>query len=380
MSNGAAQTGDSIEMKVLEVSQPLGTFYVGVMKANDLRQIAAADTRRQVQREIELYAGIQRELSKKRQGEIKDYISTYDAAFPNSFIIAIKSEDILSQTADILKIRAHEKVASIIDGQHRLAGFTELNSEDFELIVSVFIDLPIEDQAMLFATINLKQTKVSPSLVYDLFEETKLRSPQKTCHNISKALNTEKDSPFYHRIKPLGKKTDEYTGILTQGTFVKRLLPLVCARPEKAQDNIKRKIPLDPNDPENQECIFWKLFVEEKDWAILKILSNYFGGVKSVFETDWMSDDSPLPRTIGFSALMNLLPYLYRKGQEEGTFEKNFFERELKKAKPLAPFSFQQYPANAGGENKLYQALLARVAASNDQASQEPSAPPTKPS
>ena len=79
-----------------------------------------------------------------------------------------------------LKIRAHEKAASIIDGQHRLAGFTDLNSRDFELIVSIFIDLPVEDQAMLFATINLKQTKVSPSLVYDLFEETKLRSPQKT--------------------------------------------------------------------------------------------------------------------------------------------------------------------------------------------------------
>ena len=251
MSADDSQTYGSIEIKVLEVAQPLGTFYVGVMKANDLRQIAAADTRRQEQREVEIYTGIQRELSTKRQGEIKDYISTFDAAFPNSFIISIKSEDVLSQEGETLKIRAHEKAASIIDGQHRLAGFTELNSDNFELIVSVFIDLPIEDQAMLFATINLKQTKVSPSLVYDLFEETKMRSPQKTCHNICKALNTDKESPFFQRIKPLGKKTDDYVGLLTQATFVKRLLPLVSKNPEKIRDNIKRKIPLSIDDPEN---------------------------------------------------------------------------------------------------------------------------------
>lgn len=363
MSTDGSQNNGSIEIKVLEVAQPLGTFFVGVMKASNLRQIAAADTRRQEQREVEIYTGIQRELSKKRQGEIKDYISTFDAAFPNSFIIAVKSEDVLSQEGETLIIRAHEKAASIIDGQHRLAGFTELNSDNFELIVSIFIDLPIEDQAMLFATINLKQTKVSPSLVYDLFEETKLRSPQKSCHNICKALNTDKESPFFHRIKPLGKKTDDYVGILTQATFVRRLLPLVSKNPEKIQDNIKRKISLSTNDPENSDCIFWKFFVEKKDWAILKILGNYFNAVKSQFEADWNSDASPLPRSIGFSALMKLLPLLYKRGQSQNTFEQAFFNLELEKAKSLAPFTFADYPASGVGENNLYQALFDRVSA-----------------
>lgn len=361
MSNGGGQVNGSVAVRVLEVSQPLGTFYVGIMKAKDLRQIASADTRRQEEREIETYAGIQRELSKNRQAEIREYISTFDSSFPNAFIIAVRSEDVVSQVGETLIIRAHEKAASIIDGQHRLAGFTDLNSENFELIVSIFIDLPLEDQAMLFATINLKQTRVSPSLVYDLFEETKLRSPQKTCHNISKALNMEKDSPLYHRIKPLGKKTDEYVGILTQATFVKRLLPLVCKNPDKIRDNIKRRIPLDTDDQENRDCIFWKLFVEDKDWAIMKILTNYFTAVRSEFETDWNSDSSPLPRTIGFSAVMRLLPLLYKNGQSQGTFEQSFFTGELRKAKALAPFSFDDYPASGVGENKLYQTLLDRV-------------------
>ena len=365
MNKVIGQHNGSIDVKVLEVSQPLGTFYVGVMKASDLQQIAEADTRRQEQREVELYAGIQRELSKKRQGEIAEYISTFDAAFPNSFIIAVKSEDV-NQDGETLRIRAHEKAASIIDGQHRLAGFTEVNSANFDLIVSIFIDLPVEDQAMLFATINLKQTKVNPSLVYDLFEETKLRSPQKTAHDICKALNLDRNSPFYHRIKPLGKKTDDYGGLLTQATFVRRLLPLISNNPDAIRDNIKKKISPKADDPMNRECIFWKLFVENKDWAVLKILSNYFNAVRSEFNDDWNSESSPLPRTIGFSALMRLLPSLYKKGQSQNTFEQTFFARELKQAKPLAPFSFEAYPPSGGGENGLYQALIRRISDSHN--------------
>jgi hypothetical protein len=52
MTNTEAHDVDFVAAKVLEVTQPLGTFYVGVMNANDLRKIASADTRRQVEREI----------------------------------------------------------------------------------------------------------------------------------------------------------------------------------------------------------------------------------------------------------------------------------------------------------------------------------------
>lgn len=349
-------TGSYVEVSVMEVQQPLGSFYVGVMPAKELRRIAAADTRRQ--RDIETFTGIQRELNEKRQKEIRQYISSFDASFPNSFIISIKSDDLLEQTPTKLRIRDDEKVASIIDGQHRLSGFSELNQDNFDLIVAIFVDLPVEDQAMLFATINLKQTKVNPSLVFDLFEETKLRSPQKTCHNVAKAMNNEVGSPFYHRIKPLGKKTDFYTGVLTQATFVKNLLPHIAANPEKARDEVKRQIPLRPDDPANRDCIFWKYFVEEKDWAILKVLDNYFGAIAEVFPEDWDENNrSPLAKTIGFQALMGLLPLIVAKGQVERTLEKAFFVTQFNNAKNLSPFSFDTYPASGAGQGKLFNAL-----------------------
>lgn len=353
----------SVFIPVLEVNQPLGSFYVGRIPAKDLARIAAADARHKVQREIETYTGIQRELSPQRQQQIKNYISTFDATFPNTFIIAIKGEDTHLNEGGILEVRASDKVGNIIDGQHRLSGFTALNWDGFDLIVSIFIDLPIEDQAMVFATINLKQTKVNASLVYDLFEETKFRSPEKTCHNISKSLNQEKGSPFYHQIKPLGKREPEYDGKLTQATFVRRLLAHVCKTPEAIRDLFKRGDKPDPNDPRNIGCLFWQFFCEEKDFAILKVMSNYFKAVESVFAADWHSDSSPLNRTIGYGALMRLFEPLARKGlaQDPQTLEQAFFENHLKKAAHLAPFTFERYPPSGGGEAGIFNDLKAAV-------------------
>lgn len=351
---------DIITLKVFDVHQPIGVFYVGVIKASDLRLIAYADTRRQSQREVESYSGIQRELSSRRQGEIKQYISTFDAAFPNSFIIAVNPSNVLNENDGELGLRRSEETASIIDGQHRLSGFDDFNSDDFDLIVAIFIDLPIEDQAMLFATINIKQTRVNPSLVYDLFDETKTRSPQKTCHHISKSLNTDKSSPFYHLIKPLGKRTDDYVGKLTQATFVKRLLPLICVNPDSVRDCIKRGVTLDPNDKQNRDCVFWRFFAEDKDWAILRVVTNFFNSVSDTFGESWTSSDSPLGRAIGFAALMRLLERLARIGiasTPEPRLDKDFFNSALVKAKVLAPFTFDDYPASGAGETKLYRAL-----------------------
>ena len=271
--------------------------------------------------------------------------------------MSIKHEDVWGPEDGHLYIRDTEQVASIIDGQHRLSGFNNDNSKDFDLIASIFVDLPVEDQAMLFATINIKQTKVNPSLVYDLFAETTLRSPQKSAHNICKSLNVDETSPFYHRIKPLGKKTEDYGGLITQATFVKALLPMICAQPDVIRDAIKKKTTLNTFDQQNAKCVFWTYFKEEKDWAILKVLTNYFNAIKAELPDDWTIDSSPLCRTIGFLALMRLLPELITIGSSQGNLDLHFFQGYAAKAKPLSPFSFEVYPANGPGQTKLYNAL-----------------------
>ena len=139
-------------------------------------------------------------------------------------------------------ITREAEIATVIDGQHRIAGLEEFDKPDqpFELNVTIFIDMELQDQAMTFATINLAQTKVSKSLVYDLYELQKARSPQKTCHNIARLLNSEPGSPLERRIKILGKATGEPFESITQATFVTALLKYISSDPMRDRDVLKR--------------------------------------------------------------------------------------------------------------------------------------------
>jgi DGQHR domain-containing protein len=161
-----------IEVKCLEVNQPIGTFYIGVIGWKDLLLISFADIRRLGdERTLDNYLGIQRELSPKRVEELKQYVNTVDATFPTSVILAVESDTAeFNPKRNVMKILADREVAKIIDGQHRIKGLEGFNGDkDFEVNVTIFINMEIEDQAMVFATINLAQTKVNKSLVYDLY-------------------------------------------------------------------------------------------------------------------------------------------------------------------------------------------------------------------
>src|SRR5438270_7996891 len=117
MSNGY------ITFPCFELSQPIGTFYVGIMNSKDLVGISFADIRRPEGRDIERYIGTQRDLSEGRVDELRRYVATVDACFPTSIILAIEKKDIdVEGASNTLLIRRDEHVAKIIDGQHRIAG------------------------------------------------------------------------------------------------------------------------------------------------------------------------------------------------------------------------------------------------------------------
>lgn len=77
---------------------------------------------------------------------------------------------------------------------------------DFNLPVVLMFNLTMEEKAYVFSIINSTQTKVSMSLIYDLFDLSKTRSFQKTAHEIARSLNKMNNSPFFNRLKMLGKK------------------------------------------------------------------------------------------------------------------------------------------------------------------------------
>ncbi len=270
----------AIVFPCIEIEQPIGIFYIGTIKASDLVAVSYADVRRIERRDVEVLLGIQRPLSPARVNELRDYVRTVDASFPTSIILAIDSEHAdYNEKSGLMTLERDEHVAKIIDGQHRIAGLEDYNGPPFNLNVTIFIDMDIEDQALLFATINLKQTKVSKSLAYDLFEFASTRSPQKTCHNIVKLLNSREGSPFKNKIKILGRATGKKEETLTQAAFVDRMMPYISTSPMKDRDLLKRGKRLRISPEEENLPIFRTMFIEDKDAEIAKIIWNYFNAV-----------------------------------------------------------------------------------------------------
>lgn len=260
--------------------------------------ISYSDVRRlaEEQRDLEKYLGIQRPISKSRITQIKKYIRGSDATFPTAVIVAINercaefsSEDGVTGTLTLYPFEAeigseeesipYEKIAKVIDGQHRIAAFMNENKNwafefdelNFDINLSIFVGADVSEQANIFATVNLAQTKVSRSLVYDLTELAKTPSPYKTCHNVAVILDGEMTSPLYHRIKRLGTATpNRKKEPLTQASFVEALVNFISADPVQDRNDLLdgKKLRMAASD-ELKKHPFRNLFIEGKDLGIV---------------------------------------------------------------------------------------------------------------
>lgn len=328
----------NITIKALKVSQPIGDFYFGKIKAKDLVNITYSDVRRMADsesRQLDDYIGIQRPLIESRVRQINNYISGVDSSFPNSIIIAMDSDNVSwnESNGDFIISPSGDddlsKLAKILDGQHRIAGFDDGNTtfindigdvSDFELLITIFVDADISTQANVFSTVNLAQTKVNKSLVYDLESLAYSRSPEKTCHDIAVLLNKEKDGPFEKRIKRLGVATPNISNeTLTQAAFVENLMKLITFDAKSDRNyflakqkggKIAKEYSLEKID--DKSLIKYPLrqsFLSDKDFIIATNVSNFFNSVRSLWPNAWNKSNkqSSLNKTIGLIALFRVL-------------------------------------------------------------------------
>jgi len=309
-------------LKALPVQQRIGEFYIASIAARDLVEITFSDVRRlgTDPRDIERYLGIQRQISTKRVNEIKRYLEGGDATFPTAIIIAV-DERCAEFDADTSSLRLHEfrldatsatddepigydRLARVIDGQHRIAAFmddtenwrfvdNEVNRA-FYLNVAIFVGADISEQANIFATVNLAQTKVSRSLVYDLTELA------------------DKRSPLFHRIKRLGTATPgRKNEPLTQAAFVESLIKFISTDPVGDRNALLEGRRLRPATPEElRKAPLRNFFVTGKELDIAEILHNYFSAVRDKWPNSWSDvsrSSNLLPKSNAFKALMKFL-------------------------------------------------------------------------
>lgn len=373
----AAESDFEFSVSAISVRQPIGEFLIASIPAKLLCDIAYFDVRRMLkERDIETYLGIQRPLNQTRVDELQKYVRTVDACFPTAVILAVDSRSAsFDPDANKLTLRNDpnpedgldpiyfRNIAKVLDGQHRIAGLWEYPKEDFEVNVSIFIDIDIEDQAYIFSTVNLAQTKVRRSLAYDLSELSKTPSPQKTCHNIAVALDQLASSPLHHRIKRLGTATPGRTAeMITQATFVEALMPFISAAPTLDRDILKRGNRLAAaTQAEIAKHPLRPFFVSGEDVKIADVLFHYFSAVRDKWPIAWLSDEKGhiLNRTNGFRALMRLLMVIcrvqqpYKKLPTKADFDALFARVNLVDA----DFNVDTFKPGTSGESLLFAKL-----------------------
>lgn len=366
---------DSKELLIpaLRLRQPIGDFFLAAMRAIDLVAVSYADVRELKKNDLDIYMGINRRLSHNRVKQLQGYVRTYDATFPTSIILSVPSSNATyHEDKGVLKLYAREdekiaNIAKIIDGQHRIAGLEAVPEGDtFDLGVAIFVGADLATQANIFATVNLAQTKVNRSLAYDLLDYEKLRSPQKSAHHIAVALDQIKGSPFFHRIKRLGRATEGRGGeTITQAVVVEMLLSLMSKEPMSDRDAFFRRLGL--NKPSIEELSlfpFRGLFMKENEEDITRILLRYFTAVRDRWPESWNDLNrrgNALPKTNGFRALMRFLKlaYIDIAGDNIGTVPEQEEFKEILDRVNLRDEDFNTvtFPPGTSGEAGLYRFL-----------------------
>lgn len=191
------------------------TFYSFAISAGHLLKIAFVN--HQALNHPDGKPAYQRMISPGRLKEIGEFINN-GGYFPTNVLINFVQGctfDLLPKEfnggKDLkfgwLTLPAKYKSAWIIDGQHRLYGYSRAREEklDQSLFVLAFDKMDTTSEADLFITINNKQKSVPPAILASLkadlnWESTDSRERiEALASALVKTLNTEPSSPFFQR-------------------------------------------------------------------------------------------------------------------------------------------------------------------------------------
>lgn len=194
----------------------------------------------------------------------------------------------------------------VIDGQHRLEGLKKATNEiqvEYDLIISFIIGFDRSVIAKQFYTINYEQKSVNKSLLYQLTGEFSREIDELTfMHNVTKLLNELEDSPFYSRIKMLGKAPKNSTSAdkeklsISQAFFIDSTIRFVSA---------KAKGTATPP-------IFLKYYKKtEEHIFIIRTIARFFSAVELI-KPDWkLPKESIISKGMGVTALLRVFNLLF---------------------------------------------------------------------
>lgn len=387
-----------LSLPAVVVRQPVGEFYLCSIPAGALRQISfsiPASMRREEGMFSKLM-GNQRVRSVPRAKQIGQYIDEEGSTFPNTVILSANFDELGNYVEDPserwhasvekdgcirLTIPTSRRLASIIDGQHRLEGFafaSKTDRQQMDLPCAVFVNLPRPYQARIFATININQKKVDKSLAYELFgydlneSDANKWPPDMLGVYFARVLEGRSDSPFEGHIKLALLDEDEDTAPIPEGhpwavsvaCIVEGVTKLISERPIADRSSLasgkattRRELPAD-------KAPLRELYRNQQDKQLLTAISGYFSAVDELIWTKQQSTSFAW-RTVGVLALFDVL----REGLVEGKLDASEMEASaMAFLKGAAGINFSDDFFHASGAGRVRIRKVLRVLIGLDQA------------
>lgn len=206
-----------MENKIPAVKGKMGghTYYSFATEPENLLKIGYVLHRNKAN--VNMMPTYQRLIKKSRLKSVNEFIEN-GGYFPNSIVISIDAKNchfdpantqVASTISDvgILHLPKKYKSAYIIDGQHRLYGYSNSEYKNKNTIpVVAFINLSRDEQVQLFMQINENQKAVSKDLRNTLnadllwTSENYLEQIKALCSRISIYLGEDRNSPLFNKI------------------------------------------------------------------------------------------------------------------------------------------------------------------------------------
>lgn len=202
------------------VKQGAHKFYTLTMPSSML-----AETCFVIPREEDPILGFQRVLDRKRAQEIADYIDNGLGTIPTSIVLSAQTGAELRVIGGgkTLQFKKDRKAFLILDGQHRVYGFS-LAKTGLRVPVVIYNGLSRQDESRLFIDINTKQRPVPNELLLDIKKLAEYESTDEAIlRDLFNLFNDESDSPLSGQLSPHKKST----GKISRVTFNTSVKPLV---------------------------------------------------------------------------------------------------------------------------------------------------------
>lgn len=369
-----------LKLKILEVNQPFGSFYVAKLKASELLKIAESDPYRVL--DNGQFAGVQRPRQESRLKEIAEYLSGTESALPNSIVIAGNTSSSLDEDRWTIMKEGDEKFllvpklkinGTIIDGQHRVNGFRLLNEEKqekYELVCSIYLDIPNPYQAFLFATINMNQKKVDKSLAYELYgynldeENSNAWSSEKLAVFLTRKLNFDEDSIFKHHILVAAENDDILFEVspknqewyVSTATIVDGILSLITTNQKRDRDKLQQL----PAKERRREALqvdsspLRQFYLQNNDKLIYTAVKNFFTASFDLL----YKRKSYIFKTVGIQAQFSVLKKILQNELENRKdISVEYFKEKLAPAVNV-DFSNNFYTASGVGKSRILNSIL----------------------